>query len=117
MCWKPTWIRKMASWCSASKKKYRKNQKPNKFPGDQITDPVPRHRHGIFMYRIMASHRSMITDIVIETPKGARNKYVFDPERNAFRLRRYCRPVPYFLLISVLSRVRSAQTATRWTCW
>ena len=44
-------------------------------------------RHGIFYFHFMASKKDTV-DIVIETPKGCRNKYAFDPGLKMFRLRK-----------------------------
>jgi inorganic pyrophosphatase len=44
-------------------------------------------RHGIFYFYEIMSKKETI-DIVIETPKGCRNKYAYDEEAKAFRLKK-----------------------------
>jgi inorganic pyrophosphatase len=44
-------------------------------------------RHGIFYCFFMAAKKNTV-DIVIETPKGCRNKYAYDEELKKFRLKK-----------------------------
>ena len=46
---------------------------------------------------------------IIESPKGSRNKFNYDPERGLFRLGK--------MLTWASCPPRRARTATRWTCW
>lgn len=44
-------------------------------------------RHGIFYWSYMPKKKQTV-DIVIETPKGCRNKYAYDEQIKAFRLKK-----------------------------
>lgn len=45
-----------------------------------------------------------LIQVVIETPKGSRNKYAFDKEQKIFELKKVCQQEWLFLTISVSSR-------------
>jgi hypothetical protein len=53
--------------------------------------------------------------VVIETPKGSRNKFAFDEKQKIFRLKKFCRLGWHSLMISGLYLPRGPTTATRWT--
>jgi inorganic pyrophosphatase len=38
------------------------------------------------LYRLLAYHRAGRLNAVIETPRGRRNKFTFEPESGTFRL-------------------------------
>jgi inorganic pyrophosphatase len=44
-------------------------------------------RHGIFVLYVMPKKKETI-DIIIETPKGSRNKYAYDEEAKGYRLKK-----------------------------
>ena len=54
-------------------------------------------------------------NVVIETPKGSRNKFAFDEKQKIFRLKKFCRLGWHSLMISGLYLPRGPTTATRWT--
>src|ERR1700677_1038905 len=51
--------------------------------------------------------------LIIETPKGSRNKYAFDEKQWVFALRKYCRPEWHFRTILVSHHRHLRSTATR----
>lgn len=55
--------------------------------------------------------------VVIETPKGSRNKYAFNEKDKVFELKKVLPAGMTFPTISVLSRAPKPQTATRWMYW
>lgn len=44
-------------------------------------------RHGIFVFYSMSNKKKTI-EVIIETPKGCRNKYNYDEKRKAFKLKK-----------------------------
>ena len=56
-------------------------------------------------------------DVVIEIPKGSRNKYEVDHDSGRVKLDRYLYTPWATRPTTGSSRTRSARTATRWTRW
>jgi inorganic pyrophosphatase len=59
---------------------------------------------------------SDVVEVVIETPKGSRNKYAYDPAKRAFKLSKVLAEGMIFLTILALSRRPRAPMAIHWTC-
>ena len=60
---------------------------------------------------------TMTCQAVIETPKGARSKYDYDPDTGLFRLAALLPEGMSFPLDFGFFPSTKPRTATRWTCW
>jgi|SRR5437588_11471223 hypothetical protein len=56
-------------------------------------------------------------NVIVETPRGCRNKYSYDEKRGVFKLSSVLPAGVVLPLISDLFLGRSATTAIRWTFW
>ena len=54
---------------------------------------------------------------VIESPKGGRNKFTYEPGQGLFRLSKVLPAGAVFPFDMASCRPRAARTAPRWTCW
>ena len=64
---------------------------------------------------VLASSRREL-HAVVETPKGNRNKYKFEPDDGLFMLHKVLRPARSFLSILATFPARWARMAIRWMC-
>jgi inorganic pyrophosphatase len=53
-------------------------------------------------------------NVIVETPKGSRNKFAFDEKRKIFRLKKFYLWEWHFLMTSGLYLPRRPRTAIQW---